>query len=108
MLRMARNAPIFEPTPATQVLNDTCSAAGAVELALPCPIGAAGTRADALDMRRSALNAPLAHRRRLSGPSLRLDGCRWMPRRTFRVAAGRAAVGGIQDVSSPGCAGRSW
>src|SRR5882672_10662809 len=104
MLRMARNAPIVEPTTATQVLYDTCSAAGAVTLALPCSIGAARTRADAVDMRRSALNAPLAHRRGLSPPSLRFDGCRWMLRRTFRVADGRAAVGGIQDESLPGCA----
>src|SRR5882757_9767163 len=49
MLRIARNAPIVDPTTATQVLNDTSSAAGA----------------DGVDMRRcaaqrtaSALHAP--------------------------------------------------
>src|SRR5882757_3535719 len=105
---MARNAPIVEPTTATQVLYDTCSAAGAATLALPRSIGAAGTRADAVDMRGSALNALLADRRTLPKPSLRSLGCRWMPRRTFRVEAGRAAAGGNQDESLPGCAGRSW
>src|ERR1035438_4433989 len=54
MLRIARNAPIVDPTTATQVLNDTCSAAGAIKLALPRRIDAARTSAGGVDMRRSA------------------------------------------------------
>ena len=82
ILRMARNAPIVEPTTATQVLSDTCSRAGSP--GAPCATGAARTRAAVLDMRHCAAQ-PAWYR--------------WKPPPTFPAATDRSAAGSNQGGS---------